>query len=67
MGSAGPFIVIFISNWFFSHNASYFYLLESGLCFKLMAKMYFIPPLALFGGIIFFMKYPGPKKRGNKK
>ena len=66
LGKAGPFITSIISNIFFSHNATFFYLLEASLCFKLMQKMYFLPQLLLFVFIVVLMVIPAPKKKNHQ-
>ena len=67
MGKAAPFVTVFTANWFFSHNAIFFYLLEAPLCIKFMQKMYFVPQILPFLLIILFSVLPAPRRPKQKE
>jgi|688.fasta_scaffold564924_1 hypothetical protein len=61
------FIVTILSCAIFNHNATFFYLLRSDLCLKLMQRVYFIPQLILPLGIIYMLILPKKKHHAAKK
>lgn len=63
LGKAGPILTVVTCNLIFAHCGSFFYLLESELCFKLIREMYCIPQIIPIVGIIVFTVLAG----GNKK
>jgi lysophospholipid acyltransferase len=62
LGKAGTVLLALIVTFEFSHNSTYFLILEGEYCWKFMQRMYFVPELGLLVLIAVFTFLPGKKK-----
>lgn len=66
MGKVGTALLAMLVTFEFSHNSTYFLILEGEYCWKFMERMYFVPEVALFVLIGIFSVLPVPKGKKQK-
>lgn len=61
-GKLGTYILSFLVQLLFSHNAAFFVVLHGPYCLKLISKLYFAPQIAMFVLIVIFNMVKPPRQ-----
>ncbi len=67
LGLVGNIILSTLVMLLFSHNATYFLVLQTEYCWLLMKSLYFIPQLILLGLALIFNLLPSPREKQSQK
>lgn len=66
-GRVGTILLGLLVSFEFSHNSTYFVILEGEFCWKFMKRLYFVPELALVVLIVVFWVLPVPKGKKDER